>query len=165
MTTRRLLACPSCMRHVLAAETACPFCGDALPAGFADAPAPRPPARRLTRAALYAFGATSVAVAAACGSSSDNGPTPTPAYGTPGMSLDSGGDGQTTDSSSGEEGGSGSEAGTEPESGTRADGGGNGGDAGADADSGSHSLYGSPGTDAGHLGHDGGVAPAYGISP
>jgi hypothetical protein len=66
MNKSRLLACPSCSRHVRADERACPFCAAVVPASFAAAPAPRRPTRRLNRAALYAFGATSIGLAAAC---------------------------------------------------------------------------------------------------
>jgi len=68
MTKARLLACPSCSRHVRATERACPFCAAALPETFAAAPAPRPPPKRLSRGALYAFGATSITLATACSS-------------------------------------------------------------------------------------------------
>jgi hypothetical protein len=68
MNKARLLACPSCARHVRATEPACPFCAALLPDTFAAAPAPRAPKKRLNRAALYAFGATSITVATACSS-------------------------------------------------------------------------------------------------
>jgi hypothetical protein len=49
--------CPVCNRHVLSAETACPFCTAALPESLRlQTPAPRPPGR-LSRAALLAAGA------------------------------------------------------------------------------------------------------------
>jgi hypothetical protein len=49
--------CPACNRHVLSAETACPFCTTALPESLRlQIPAPRPPGR-LSRAALLAAGA------------------------------------------------------------------------------------------------------------
>ena len=49
--------CPACNRHVLSAETACPFCTAALPESLRlQTPAPRPPGR-LSRAALLAAGA------------------------------------------------------------------------------------------------------------
>jgi hypothetical protein len=78
MNKARLIACPSCSRHVRTSESACPFCKGELPASFASLPAPRPPSVRLSRAALYAFGASSIGLAAACSS------TATPAYGAPG---------------------------------------------------------------------------------
>jgi hypothetical protein len=67
MNKIRLFACPACSRHVRASERDCPFCAAAIPRSWGDAPAPRPPRARLSRAALYAFGATSVGLAAACG--------------------------------------------------------------------------------------------------
>lgn len=53
-----LAPCPGCSRHVRALETACPFCGSTLDAQFRAAAARRTstPARRLGRAALFAFG-------------------------------------------------------------------------------------------------------------
>lgn len=78
MNRVRLLACPSCVRHVRATERTCPFCAASLPETFAAAPMPQAPTKRLGRAALYAFGATSITVAAACSSASS-----TPAYGAP----------------------------------------------------------------------------------
>ncbi len=77
----RLLACPSCARHVRASERACPFCAASLPEAFAAAPARPPPTQRLGRAALFAFGATSIAVASAC--SSGDGSNQIPFYGAP----------------------------------------------------------------------------------
>jgi len=66
MGTNRLLACPSCGRHVRSAESTCPFCESLLPANFANACTPQPPGLRLSRAALYALGATSLTLASAC---------------------------------------------------------------------------------------------------
>jgi hypothetical protein len=83
MNKARLLACPSCARHVRATESACPFCAASLPATFAAAPLRLPPTKRLSRAALYAVGATSITVAAACSSSSG-----TPAGDTDGSTAD-----------------------------------------------------------------------------
>ncbi len=76
----RLAACPSCARHVRLHEAACPFCHHALPPTFRDKPAPKPPARRMTRGALYAFGAGTLGTVAlsapvACSSSSSGGDT------------------------------------------------------------------------------------------
>ena len=72
MNKARLLACPSCLRHVRVTENACPFCAAAIPVSFRDLPLPRPPARRLSRAALYAFGATTIGLATACSGSVTN---------------------------------------------------------------------------------------------
>ena len=67
--------CPACNRHVLSAETACPFCTAALPESLRlQIPAPRPPGR-LSRAALLAASAALMG-AEACGSA-------TPVYGAP----------------------------------------------------------------------------------
>src|SRR4051794_6550185 len=73
MTDARLLPCPSCARHVRASEETCPFCDSGLPASLATQPAPRSPATRLSRAALFAFG-TSAAAIAACGGSTTGSP-------------------------------------------------------------------------------------------
>jgi hypothetical protein len=62
----RLLACPACGRHVRVSESACPFCKSPLPPDFAEATLPRGPGARMSRAALLAFGATSLTLAAAC---------------------------------------------------------------------------------------------------
>jgi hypothetical protein len=61
--------CPGCNRHVRAASSTCPFCGDSLP----EAPAlgPSPP-RGISRSAILAFGAAVIAAGAAgtaCGGS------------------------------------------------------------------------------------------------
>jgi hypothetical protein len=92
MTPTHLRACPSCSRHVRVSEAACPFCGAAFSASFRGATAPRAPAARLTRAALFAFGTGGAALTAACGSSS-SGPPPQqaqPAYGGPAQEVDGG---------------------------------------------------------------------------
>jgi hypothetical protein len=88
----RLLPCPSCARHVRGSEEACPFCTAPL-ATSRRAPAPRSPGARLSRAALYAFGASAAALAACGGTTgntfADGGPdasdesTPMPVYGGP----------------------------------------------------------------------------------
>jgi hypothetical protein len=69
-----LVPCPSCARHVRATESACPFCATArVPSA---APVTRTPGQRLSRAALFALGASAAAVAACSGSV-------TPLYGAP----------------------------------------------------------------------------------
>jgi hypothetical protein len=97
-----LVPCPGCRRHVRAAAGACPFCAAAI-----DASRIAPDARtRLSRGALFAVAAASVAIA---GCSSDDTKTatdagtdtgvvdtggPAPAYGAPadtGMTDDTGG--------------------------------------------------------------------------
>ena len=66
MTDARLLPCPACARHVRVSESTCPFCTAGLPSSLRSQPLPRSPGTRLSRAALYAFGA-SAGVLAACG--------------------------------------------------------------------------------------------------
>ena len=75
MSTVHLSSCPACARHVRVSEAACPFCGAALSDAFRARPAPRSPAARLSRSALYALGMGTVTLAAACSSSSSPGGT------------------------------------------------------------------------------------------
>jgi hypothetical protein len=56
MTAAHLRPCPGCSRHVRVSEGACPFCGVLLEPAFHVAPAPVGPSKRLSRAALFAFG-------------------------------------------------------------------------------------------------------------
>ena len=70
MSQPRLVACSSCARHVRVSETACPFCGSVLPDSLREGAPPQPPGARLTRAALFAFGTGTLALAPACSSSS-----------------------------------------------------------------------------------------------
>ncbi len=76
MTTAQLLPCPSCARHARATDAACPFCGVPLPEAFRSAPRPEPHSARLTRAALFALGSGTLALAPGCsgGSSPPAGP-------------------------------------------------------------------------------------------
>lgn len=64
MTDARLIPCSSCARHVRATEAACPFCSAVLPVTQATRPLPRSTGTRLSRAALFALGASAAAVAA-----------------------------------------------------------------------------------------------------
>jgi hypothetical protein len=67
MARSHLFPCPSCGRHVRAAEASCPFCRASL-AGV-SIPSPRQgPGVRLTRAALVAFGTGGLALSSACSS-------------------------------------------------------------------------------------------------
>ena len=59
-----LLPCPACRRHVRDSEPTCPFCAATLPCVAAVAG----PRRRMSRAALFAAGATLAGVTA-CSSS------------------------------------------------------------------------------------------------
>lgn len=79
MTKSHLRACPGCDRHVRVSEAACPFCGSVLSDSFRAAPVPQPPRVRLTRAALFAFGAGSLGLTPGCSSTT----TPEPLYGAP----------------------------------------------------------------------------------
>jgi hypothetical protein len=70
----QLVPCPGCDRHVRASDPACPFCACALPDTASTTAAPAaPPRPRMSRAALFAAGATMVG-AAACSSSATGGP-------------------------------------------------------------------------------------------
>jgi hypothetical protein len=75
----RLLACPSCARHVRDSESSCPFCQAAMGSLLRETPLRAAPAGRMSRNALYAFGVASVTLAAACSGkvstgSGDSGP-------------------------------------------------------------------------------------------
>jgi len=83
MTKSHLRACPACSRHVRVSEESCPFCGGGIPQALRDSPAPQPPRMRLTRAAIFALGAGTLAATPACGGSTTN----------PGQTVDSGTDG------------------------------------------------------------------------
>jgi|LNFM01.1.fsa_nt_gb hypothetical protein len=63
---KTLVPCVGCGRHVRTTEEACPFCNAAIPVDAASQAVPSAKAR-LGRAALFAFGATIAATAAACG--------------------------------------------------------------------------------------------------
>jgi hypothetical protein len=67
------------VRHVRVSEAACPFCGATLTEAFRTAAPIVVPAGRRSRAALYALGTSTLALAAAC-SAAD---VPAPAYGAP----------------------------------------------------------------------------------
>jgi hypothetical protein len=100
-----LAPCPVCNRHVDVGESACPFCAAGLAESFRAQPAPAAPPRRLSRAAMMAAGATLMG-AAACNSNDAIGstpatdgavatdayrPVPGPVYGSPPISLGTGG--------------------------------------------------------------------------
>ena len=111
----QLSPCPSCHRHVRVEETVCPFCSAALPerAGPETITAPR---ARLSRAALFAAGATLLG-AAACSSSSNNGNTDgvtggTHQDGAAGTGGHDGGNDAANDGAAGTGGQAGSDAGT-----------------------------------------------------
>jgi hypothetical protein len=141
-----LRPCPSCSRHLRAVETTCPFCGHALPVGFADVPQPVFPKTRLTRAAIFALGAA-LGSAPAC-----DGDLPT----VDGAADGSGRDGSKGGSDGGGSGGAGGDAGP-------SDGGGSGGTASTDAAGDSASQDGSPAD--GNSGLDRGIAVMYGAPP
>lgn len=72
-----MFPCPGCARHVRAAESVCPFCGDTLPLSLRQR-RPVLPKRRLGRAATFAFGAALAAsTAAGCGDGTDADAGPT----------------------------------------------------------------------------------------
>jgi hypothetical protein len=106
-------------------EVACPFCGGTLSESFRDSPGPLGPGVRLTRAALFAFGAGTLAVAPGCSGAEtsvtpfygaamiedaggDGGFQGEPLYGAPPAHVDAGSDG----GGAGADGGPGSEGGT-----------------------------------------------------
>jgi hypothetical protein len=64
-----LRPCPGCSRHVRVSEPACPFCAGELDDAFRSIPSARAlSVRRLSRAALFALGASGLAATTACGS-------------------------------------------------------------------------------------------------
>ena len=87
MASQRLVPCASCARHVRVSETACPFCAAPLVPSATTARSAAP-GKRLSRAAMFALGASAAAVAACSGSV-------TALYGAPpsdGGALDGGND-------------------------------------------------------------------------
>ncbi len=70
----RLLACPSCARHLRATERTCRFCGAPLPETFADAPVVSRPGR-MGRAELSTYRARVLAASAAAVLSASCGAT------------------------------------------------------------------------------------------
>ncbi len=73
MTDHRLVPCPGCARHVRVRDAACPFCGVSIADASGAAASMRVLRKRLPRAALFAVGAGTIAIAA-CGDSSSSGP-------------------------------------------------------------------------------------------
>jgi hypothetical protein len=67
--------CEGCGRHIRVSESACPFCDLATSSSFRARPAPAAPNKRLSRAALFVFGAASATAVAGCSSSSDSSTT------------------------------------------------------------------------------------------
>jgi hypothetical protein len=87
MTAAHLRPCPGCSRHIRVSGGTCPFCIVSLDPSFSASAAPIAPSRRLSRAALFAFGTGSLvltpAVAIDCGSTSEAayGGSAVPPYG------------------------------------------------------------------------------------
>lgn len=77
-----LLPCPSCARHVRATSSSCPFCHCALTP--VDVPVATTGGARVSRAMLFAFGATLIAGSALDGCAE----SATPVYGAPAPPLD-----------------------------------------------------------------------------
>jgi hypothetical protein len=67
MTKAHLRPCTGCARHIRVSEAACPFCGVEPSAALRASPAPVAPRGRLTRAAIFALGASTAAVGTGCG--------------------------------------------------------------------------------------------------
>jgi hypothetical protein len=174
-----LLPCPACNRHVQTSESACPFCQQILSEEF-RATRPRAlPCTRLTRAAVFAVGA-SLAAAPACGDetgSNDGGMADASAGGTSGAQGGAGGGAVATGGTGGSLTGTGG-TGVPGTGGNR----GTGGVSGSGGTSGAGGSGGNRGTDAGaDTGKDGaadavvdtrpppfdggGVVPVYGAPP
>jgi hypothetical protein len=100
MIASHLSPCPGCSRHVRVSEGMCPFCGVSLGASFRASPAPVPPSRRLSRAALFALGAGTAVlgpvVAEGCGFSAQPmyGGSAVAPYGAEPFPEDAGGGGE-----------------------------------------------------------------------
>jgi hypothetical protein len=93
----QLCPCPSCARHIRMVETACPFCRAALPDSFRFGPLPERQSRLLSRAALFALGASLIGAAACDGDAKTPGDAST---------VDSKGSGGSGGAGSGGSGGS-----------------------------------------------------------
>ncbi len=83
-----LIACAACSRHVRALEVACPFCATPIPAGVRAEPPHPPPAVRLGRAALYAFGVGAVTATAAVAGCNHQEDTMVAVYGAPPVEVE-----------------------------------------------------------------------------
>ncbi len=93
----QLRPCPSCARHIRMVETACPFCRAALPDSFRFGPQPDRQSRVLSRAALFALGASLIGAPACDGDAKTPGDAST---------MDSKGSGGSDGGGSGGSGGS-----------------------------------------------------------
>lgn len=71
--------CESCGRHIRVSEPTCPFCDRVTSGSFRAQQAPAAPNKRLSRAALFTFGAAAATAVAGCSSSE----SVTPVYGAP----------------------------------------------------------------------------------
>jgi hypothetical protein len=71
--------CEGCGRHIRVSEDICPFCDASTSPTFRARAAAAGPNKRLSRAALYMFGAASATAVAGCSSSEST----TPVYGAP----------------------------------------------------------------------------------
>lgn len=94
----KLVPCLGCKRHVRIEEEACPFCGGSLPreSSGSSAPFSSTNAGRLSRAALFALGTSTVAVASLAGcddDKKDDGSQVVAVYGGP--PVEAGADGGT----------------------------------------------------------------------
>lgn len=68
---KTLVPCAGCGRHVRTSDAACPFCGHTIESDASARATARTHGARLGRAALFAFGATIAATAAACSPASN----------------------------------------------------------------------------------------------
>lgn len=71
-----LTPCPSCRRHVMTREVACPFCSADLLGHMASLPTRPLPRTKLGRSALFVFGATAALSASTLVGCSDDGHDP-----------------------------------------------------------------------------------------
>lgn len=149
MAYESLVPCPSCGRHVRAAESACPFCDAALPSGLAARAIPGA-RERLSRAKLAVFGATASMALAACGTAVGNGNTDGAAEASVVADSNTGASdtGAARDEGPPDEGNTSADYGAPPP-----------------RDAGQPDDNGGPGPEYGAPPPDAGVAPPYGIPP
>lgn len=136
---KTLVPCAGCGRHVRTSDAACPFCGQSIESDATSRAPGRTHGARLGRAAIFAFGATIAATAAACSPASNPDA--------------SGNDAQVQDSA--------------PDAGNMALYGGPPVDAGPTDDGGTMPLYGGPPADSGvdNDAGDGSPGARYGAPP
>ena len=158
-----LAPCPSCRRHIRITEDACPFCSVALESAELARGAVPGSSQRLTRAAMFVFGATLATSPAGCDGDTQN---PTGAQGSvTGTGTGAAGASGTGASDAGGEGGAPVPLYGGP--GPGPGGSGQGGEGGVSATGGQGGQGGAGGASggAGGEGVGGNIQPPYGAAP